>query len=294
VIRDLDEVLRELLLQTFDEPAPNPQWVRFQPPDDTWRQYVSGLNHPALNVYLVDIRENRKLRSNETVRTYNELGAVDRRAPRRVSCHYLITAWHHATIGPQFDPTPDEHHLLYRAIGLLMNEDPFVPEKIHPATALPDQVKRGELPIDVVPIDGFPKYAEFWGTFGQVHPWKPAVYLTVTLPVVLTDQFAGPMVTTRITEYRRAGQPETAEVRVQIGGQLTNASGEAVEGAWVSLESTSGEVQDQVTTDRLGRFTFNQLRKGGYVLRSRPAGLDEIVRSIEVPSPTGEYDLSGQ
>jgi hypothetical protein len=294
VIRDLDDVLRQLLLRTFDEPSPNPQWVRFQPPDDTWRQYVSGLDHPALNVYLVDIRENRKLRSNERMRTYNELGAVDQRAPRRVTCHYLVTAWHHATIAPQFDPTADEHHLLYRAVALLMNEDPFVPEKVHPATTLPEEIRRSELPIDVVPIDGFPKYAEFWGTFGQVHPWKPAVYLTVTLPVLLTDQFSGPMVTTRITEYRQAGRPESADVWVQIGGQVSDPSGQALAGAWVGLESTTGESLDQTSTDRIGRFTFNRLREGTYVLRARPPGLGEIVRSIEVPSPTGEYNLTGQ
>ena len=36
--------------------------VRFQPPDEDWRTYVSNLQRNALNVYLVGLRENCKLR----------------------------------------------------------------------------------------------------------------------------------------------------------------------------------------------------------------------------------------
>jgi hypothetical protein len=39
----------------------------FRPPDTQWVQEVKNIQLNALNVYLVDLRENRKLRSNERV-----------------------------------------------------------------------------------------------------------------------------------------------------------------------------------------------------------------------------------
>ena len=39
--------------------------ISFEPPDENWRKYVSGLQQPAINIYLVDIRENHAMRSNE-------------------------------------------------------------------------------------------------------------------------------------------------------------------------------------------------------------------------------------
>ena len=71
-------------------------------------------------------------------------------------------------------------------------------------------IGEAELPTSILPVEGFPKLPEFWGTMGVNHRWKPAVYLVVTLPVVLPTEVAGPMVTTRISEYRQTGRPETA------------------------------------------------------------------------------------
>jgi hypothetical protein len=52
-------------------------------------------------------------------------------------------------------------------------------------------------------------------------------------------------------------------------------------------------LQSTTTNDR-GRFTFLNLRPGSYVLRARALGLGELTpsRTVDVPSPTGEYDLS--
>ncbi|MBK9052308.1 MAG: hypothetical protein IPL78_15805 [Chloroflexi bacterium] len=71
----------------------------------------------------------------------------------------------------------------------------------------------------MLPGEGFAKLAEFWGTMGISQRWKPGIHLIVTIPVLLLTEFAGPMVTTRITEYRRTGQPETADIWIQIAGR---------------------------------------------------------------------------
>jgi hypothetical protein len=144
-----------------------------------------------------------------------------------------------------------------------------------------------ELPISILPVEGFPKLAEFWGTMGVNHRWKPAVYVVVTLPIILHTEVAGPMVTTRITEYRHRGKPETAEVWIQIGGTVTNPASEPVRGAWVHLDP-----EDRTTTtNEEGRFTFLRLRTGEYILTVRATGFDEMSQPIQVPSPGGGYDV---
>jgi protocatechuate 3,4-dioxygenase beta subunit len=132
---------------------------------------------------------------------------------------------------------------------------------------------------------------------GVNHRWKPAVYLVVTLPVAFQTQETGPMVTTRIIEYRQTGRPETAEVRIQIGGHVLDGTGtgEAVPiaGAWVRLERTDGNSLQTTTTNALGRFTFSGLQPGEYQLHWRAEGfpVPAAPRVVQVPSPSGEYDL---
>jgi hypothetical protein len=302
MIHHLDNLLRHLFLAQIAEITSEEQ-VGFQPPDEDWRGHVTNLQRNALNVYLVDLRENRQLRSNERVRAIQNGIASETPAPRRVDCQYLITAWSPAEPGPAVEPTLDEHALLAAVTGVLMRNESLIPREVYapdplPAT-FPPEVAGAELPTSVLPGEGFPKLAEFWGTMGANHRWKPAVYLVVTVPVILQTEIAGPMVTTRITEYRQTGKPETAEVWVQIGGHVLDAtnplqdgSPAPVTGAWVRLEGSGGGPLQTTTTNDLGRFTFGQLQPGAYQLRWRAAGHPEPApRLIQVPSPSGEYDL---
>src|SRR5262249_46055832 len=118
------------------------------------------------------------------------------------------------------------------------------------------------------------------------------LYLIVTVPVELLREVAGPMVTTRITEYLQSGRPETAEVWIQIGGHVRDASKKPVPGAWGRLGTAAGGPLPTNETNGLGRFTFSDLSAGRYLLRTRVAGLGEKERpDVDVPSSTGEYDL---
>jgi hypothetical protein len=88
----IDNMLRHL----FNTTVPGiilPHQVRFQPPDDDWRTYVSTLDQPALNVYLIELKENRELRSCGRIREVNAGKISERQLPRWVDVHYLITAW---------------------------------------------------------------------------------------------------------------------------------------------------------------------------------------------------------
>lgn len=298
MIDHLDNLLRQLLISRIDEITDEAQ-VRFQPPDDAWRTYVANLTvagQPAnaLNVYLADVRENRILRSNERVRTFANGMVTDMPKPRQIDCHYLISAWSPATVTATVEPSIDEHALLYKAVGALMTSEPLVPRRVYAPAPLPAGfpavIADAELPTQIVPPEGFPKIAEFWGTFGTVHPWRPMLYFLVTLPVILTEEIAGPMVTTRITEYRQSGSAAPGEVFVQIGGTVT-AAGQPVAGVWVRIEDTLGATLGIANTTEDGRFTLGGLRPGTFVLRVRAIGFTEVTRTVQVPSASGNYDF---
>jgi hypothetical protein len=297
MIDALDNMLQQLFITSIDD-ITDPSQVGFEPPDDKWRNYVTGLKNNALNVYLVDLKENRMLRSNERVRDFQNGMFTETPAPRRVDCHYLISAWSSVTGDPPtVEPTVEEHELLYKATAALMDAEPFVPSQIHAGGPLADQFPPefadDELPSTILPVEGFPKLAEFWGATKTVH-WKPAVYLIVTLPVVLPLKITGPMVTTRIAEYQMNGNGEIVETLIQIGGSVVaQVSGQPLPGAWLLLEDNSGNPLKTATTDAAGHFTFGGLTAGNYKLRVRAKGFNEPVPPITVvvPSPTGVYDV---
>ena len=298
MIEYLDNLLRHLLISEIDEITDEAQ-VSFQPPDDAWRTYVASLTVNALNVYLTDLRENRKLRSNERVRSVEKGVVSEDPAPARIDCHYLISAWSPAAVTTAIEPTLDEHALLYETAAVLFRTKSFNPSGEYPAGSValnnwPERFRDVDLPIVVAPVEGFNKLSEFWSSMGQGTHWKPVIYLVVTLPVELLMEVAGPVVTTRITEYRFSGNPETAEVSIQIGGYALNNTVSPpvpVANAWVRLEDAGGTPQQTSTTDSDGRFTFRGLAQGNYTLRIRAQGFTQRTQSIQVPSLTGDYDV---
>ena len=312
MIDSLDSVLDHLLksrvtlLKSGTPATVDDGQVRFQPPDDAWRGHVTTLQKKALNVYLVDLRENRKLRSNERTRSLQNGVFSEEPAPARVDCHYLITAASPASEDlSKLIPgkTLEEHQLLQQVVAVLMNTQPLVPRQIFAPNPLPSGfpslIADAELPMSVLPPEGFPKLAEFWGTMGTGNRWKPVVYLVITIPVELLQEIAGPMVTTTITEYRQIGSQGPGEVWIQIGGSVLDTTPPLAGGkpapvadAWVRLETTAGDPLQTTESDKEGRFTFGKLQPGQYRLRARAVDLGEHQVDIDVPSPTGNYDVT--
>jgi len=302
MLRLLDVMLRDLLVAELPALV-NDQQVRFQPPDAQLRTDVGNLSAVALDIYLVDLRENRKLRSNERVRSVNADGfVVTEREPDRVDCHYVISAWSPAQLAlPMVDPTLDEHALLYEAAAVLMGAGPLNPSRIYlPGSAAlaawPTRFQDIELGASVLPPEGFGKLSEFWTTMGQDMRWKPCLYLIVTLPVALVREVAGPMVTTMFTDLRVTANAATSELLLGIGGQVIDARTDPtnpvpVPSAWVRLETLAGTPLGLVRANDVGRFTFERLRASQYRIRGVATGLTEQARTVDVPSETGEYDL---
>lgn len=303
VIDAVDATLHELFLrrvQILRLPTPpgtlSRAQVAFQPPDRDWRSAVTRLGTKrALNVYLVDIRENRRLRSNERIRRAEGGLVLDDPLPIRLDCHYLVSAWSPAT-----DPSEravQEHELLSEVAAILAGLPALVPRAVFTPGGLPSGfpgvLADEALPVSLAPPEGFAKLAEFWGTMaGQLRPWKPVLYVVVTVPVVLEQAVAGAEVTTLTTEYSQNGGAETL---VLIGGVVRDRAltpPEPVAHAWVQLEDAGGSAIAATRTNERGEFTFADVDPGAYRLRTRAPGRQSPpARAVTVPSPSGRYDV---
>jgi hypothetical protein len=334
MIHLLDDLLRKLILAEQIENLTSEAQLQqreaqigFRPPDENWRLYVDNLTvggNPAnaLNVYLVDLRDNRKLHSNERLRSIDNGFASDEPAPSRLDCHYLISAWSPAQATPAIEPTLDEHALLYEVTEILMRTLPLNPSRIYtniysrifPSGSIAlknalDKVLKpwgrfqdADLPTVVAPPDGYIKLSEFWHGMGQNSRLRPVLYLITTLPVALIRTLVGALVTTRITEYRQVEGLTQQETFIQIGGYVrktfsplpdgTTVPPAPVVGAWVQLATLTNTPLQTTTTDEMGRFTFAGLVPGTYRVVAKASGLGELpAQTIDVPSPSGEYDL---
>jgi hypothetical protein len=81
---------------------------------------------------------------------------------------------------------------------------------------------------------------------------------------------------------------ETDE-RIVIGGIVRDNAGAPVAGAWVRLDETGEETHTTVS----GEFIFSRAPRGaGYTLHAQAVGIGMTQRTVDVPSVTGEYDLS--
>ena len=303
MLAQLDNLVRDVLVSQIAALTSAAQ-VRFQPPDAFFRADVVNMNAMALNVYLVEIRDHRKLRSNARLSMLDAGVVFTQQAPERMECHYLISAWSPAQPGPGVEPTIDEHALLYETVSALTLRGPLSPSGFYapadPALALwPAAFRDDAFPTVVMTVESYLKLAEFWSSMGADARWRPVVHLMVTLPIALVREMSEPMVTTVATGYRIDSLAATDEQWLHIGGHILDASAplpsgapSPVVGAWVRLETVAGVPVRRAVTDDAGRFQFDHLRPAPYRLRAGAVGLGQLNRLVDVPTETGEYDLS--
>jgi Pvc16 N-terminal domain/Carboxypeptidase regulatory-like domain len=292
VIQYLDKALRRLFRQRISAVLTSDLQVRFDAPNEAFRTtYMSSLNGDlALSIYLAELRENRFLRSNERIASESDGLVSHTPSPPRLDCHYLISAWDTTAPSAQVEPTPGEHELLYRAVGVLMDSAPLNITAIYGAgspllTGIPDAIVDADLPTEVAPVEGFPKLAEFWSSMGAGSFWRPAVYLKVTLPVDMPAYVAGPAVTTILVDVHGGD-----EVFV-VGGTVRDddaQSPQPVPDAWVRVD----ELDEVVSTDGEGRFVLSRVARGAYSLSVRAEGFQPGGGPLTVPEPSGVYDVT--
>ena len=187
----MEELLRKKV------PLPSTAYdISFDIPTKEWEKDLPT-SKQTVNLYLYDIKENRELRTNEWHVNRNPDGTVDQKKPPvRIDLSYLITAWSTA----KTEQTVDEHRLL-SMILITLFKYPSIPSDVLQedlATINPPI----EIPTSVAQPDGFKDQGQgqFWNAVDQF--WKPGIHYVVTIPLDLQEKITGPMVTTRIAEYR--------------------------------------------------------------------------------------------
>lgn len=180
MLDDLDRSLEQWLLHELSDLSSASDlgvFISFATPVDSNIQ-----QKPAINLFLYDVRENLEFRNREwSVHRQTDGTAMKRRAPPRVDCSYLITAWS-ATEDAQ-----QEHHLLGRVMQLLLRDRSL------PAAILQGNLKTAPTPAITGLQPGYISANEFWQAIGG----KPKLcfHCTITIAVPLEDDAAlGPLV----------------------------------------------------------------------------------------------------
>ncbi|WP_432194837.1 DUF4255 domain-containing protein [Streptomyces sp. bgisy027] len=183
MFQDLDATLAALVEAELPLPGIT---VSFATPDDQFPP--SGVTLPAVAFFLYDVRENHELRTNQWDTTRPESGMVTRkRAPARVLCSYLISAWPNESAP---NPAQDEHRLLGAVMKVLLRH-----------REIPVSYLRGELAEQLAPLPAritaesqLQGIGEFWQAMGG-RP-KAILHYSVTLSVdVFQSTDVGPVVT---------------------------------------------------------------------------------------------------
>ena len=300
----VNQILRDLI-QSRVAPLAGPTQVAFEPPDEQWRTSVQGAGEDRLNIYLYEIREDLKYRSNERTTTVKDGWLAESRAPERLDCHYLVSAWSPMVFSPPAaEPTRDEHRLLYAVLTVLMANRPLEPAAVYKPpivipsgrslNSVPPELRDDSLPLEAALADQIRDLGDFWGTMKTV--WRPTIGVTVTIPVLPGyADIIGPPVTTLAAESLAEQAPLSSETWFTIGGRVLQGAGDTPVGAaWVGLTGLSAGVDmvnRRVLSRADGTFLFERIRAGQYHLRAVAAGLGDIGRDVSVPSLTGEYDL---
>jgi len=279
VFQDLDSTLTQLL---NDAPATElPQLrnadVSFLTPD-----FNFAPGQETVDLFLYEVKENRDLRDPTPIVERADGTFLLRSPPMRVDCSYISTTW--AAGAPGAARVAAEHRLLGQAL-IWLSRFPVIPQQyLQGVLASPQRIY--PLPTMVAQMDPNQHAGDFWTAMG-IAP-RPALYLTVTTELPLSTATAGPLVTTTDVGYRQDDVLASQEEWFNFGGLVRDVAGAPVSDAFVALDPT-GRLE---TTDTDGRFTFVKVAAGmNYVLRVRAVDHADVARAIQVPAPSGEYDL---
>jgi len=191
VLHDLDATLAAMLSAELSLPNVS---VSFQGPDEQFPP--SSVALPAISLFLYDVRENLELRTNQwELLKQSDGGTTRRRAPARVDCSYLITAW---ASGSAPDPAADEHRLLGEVMTVLLRH-----------RSIPDIYLQGSLTAQEPPVrtrvmtdNQLQSIGEFWQAMGG-RP-KATLHYGVTVSVdVFAPTAVGPTVTDHVITITR-------------------------------------------------------------------------------------------
>jgi hypothetical protein len=203
MIDDLDRTVEELLRRGLPPELVDQVAISFAAPDSEFPP--SSVTLPAVDLFLYDIRENTDLRSTTWTLERREDGTtIRRRAPVRVDCSYLITAWSSEASTTR---ALDEHRLLSEVMKVLLR-----------FPTLPDVLLQGSLrgqepplPSSTLQPGRLQSVGEFWQALGGKP--KASLNYTVTVGVSVGEPFeTEPLVVKKEFELKTNGGKAGLEV----------------------------------------------------------------------------------
>jgi hypothetical protein len=283
MIRDLSLTLQAILDDTAlasDFPELFAAQVAFDRPTESFNPSV-----PTINLFLFNVRENMELRSNEPQVTLSGGLFSTKRAPIRVACSYLLTAWP-AGGG---DLPLQEHRLLSQALQVL-SRYPLIPNSF----------LRGKLigqdpfpPMLTAQSEGSSEPHEFWAAIGNKMRASVMVTATISMEVFPTAVVAPEVIASSIRLDRRASPdsqelvPDAGPARFRIGGRV--ADGASVPVADASVQIT--ELGLSARTDGDGRYQIGAMAAGTYTLRVEKGVVVAQTTVVVPPGATTAYDV---
>jgi hypothetical protein len=303
MIDPLESIVRDLV-QSRVATLAGPTQIGFAPPNADWRAAVVAAGEERLNLYLYDMRENMRLRTNEVTSVQQDDSIFENLPSPRLDCTYLLTAWSPVAVTPLLDPTREEHAILYKVLAVLMQFRPLDASDVyakpnplgHTLATVPPALRSNPLPLSVAAPDAVKEPTEFWTTM-KVDS-RPALRLTVTIPVVLDEPDPEyPAVTTITGRYAQVDTFGSTDTVIAIGGRVLNTADQSpIEGAWVQIAGKNppaiAAIRHRVITGSDGRFIFSRLPRGSYQLRAVASGVgDKTSPVFDVPLSSGSYDV---
>lgn len=256
--------------------------ISFKRPDDSFKPTKS-----TINLFLFNIRENMELRSNEPVIERRNGMASISRAPIRVACTYLVTAWPVT----QTEPELLEHRLLGQVLQTLSQYYQI------PDSFLQGGLKEQHPPLPMVATHPFEMKSptEFWTAIGNKMRASLTVTITISMPV--SEPGHAHITKTSMVKFGvRAAAPATGLIPAtqmefyRIGGRVRDAAGEVVAGASVTVEGRGLAAR----TDANGDYVLGAMEAGTYTLNVQSKEtVKQVNITVPVPVPPPRPSVGG-
>ncbi|HEY86250.1 MAG TPA: DUF4255 domain-containing protein [Chloroflexi bacterium] len=273
---EVDDALKRLLEEEMDIDSSEID-IRFEQPK---REWSARLNRPTVNLFLYDVRENVKRRTQSPA--WLETGGggnsiTQTHQPIWMDLHYMITAW---TKDPQ-----DEHRLLSNVIMAFLRH-PYLPENVQEGELAENPMEK---PIKVAQYDALQNMDKLWAAMDN--EYHATVDCTLSLALDPFEEITTPVVKTIDVSTGQSFTPGSGLFEDQ-GDSLrswsvagTVHSGESLEDIRLILL----ERGQYIPIDPAGRFFITNLREGEYTLDVLVEGRAAEQHILTVPSD--DYDI---
>jgi hypothetical protein len=262
MLADLDETIRDMLKEQLERHGFEGIEIAFDAPT---REWSSQLSHPAVSLFLYDMREAEEHRPSGWTKQRIGDEWVEAPPPLVMEVSYAITAWAQAV--------EDEHRLLSQVLAVLY----AFPEL--PQAVLNGRLKNGSQPAIKTRV-GQAKgdKADFWTAVGG--QYKASLDYVVRLSVESGVKRQIPQVRTQTIRTRLVDGPASAVVEMhRTGGTIADADGEPLGNVWITLPDSGRWTASAAD----GRFLFDRLAPGRHRLLARTTDGREVAGDLEVP-----------